>query len=189
MALNNSYANTIKKTRVYKLCRVCNLQGRKGNPLVNCIICCKHVHSTNSCSSTSIANNNIVDTIDNKINNESRLICPLCKAGKRNSINSIVPTNSSSKRHSSQSKTTIGGRGSTFQVDTPPCITLYTTGWDARSSGSPTLTSSVNNTTGTVISQLDYQKYHVKLNESVNELKILCTKNNTQINILKQENQ
>ena len=41
---------TKTSSRVYKLCRVCNLQGKKGNPLVICITCFKHVHISNSCS-------------------------------------------------------------------------------------------------------------------------------------------
>ena len=144
MAISNSYANANKRTRVYKLCRVCNLQGRKGNPLVNCIICCKHVHSTNSCSTTSIANNNTVDTID-KNNNESHFIISFCKADKRNSIHSTAPTVPTNKRHSGHSKITTGGRGSTSQVDTPPCTTLHTIGRDAGSRGSPIPKKSVNN--------------------------------------------
>ena len=36
---------------------------------------------------------------------------------------------------------------------------------------------------------MDYQRHLDKLNESVNEFKILCANNNTQINFLKQENQ
>ena len=138
------------------------------------------MHFINSCSTTSIANNNIVDTID-KNNNETHFICSLCKAGKRNSIHSTAPTALTNKHHSGQSKTTIGGRGTASQVDTPPCTTLHSIGRDAGSRGSPIPTMSVNNTTGTVFFHLDYQKHLDKLNESVNELKISCTNNNTQI--------
>ena len=73
--MSHSNDNSTQKTRNYTLCRVCNLKGKKGNPLVTCILCSRQMHSKNSCAT-------ITDTIT------MQYTCITCKSMNRRSIQS-----------------------------------------------------------------------------------------------------
>ena len=123
MTPHNSKTNTIQTNKsVYRLCRVCNLKGRKGNPLINCIKCFKHVQKDNSCSSNLNSNRNLNTNIADK-----SYLCNMCKVLKCMFSNTVLPTTQLSSRRSPQSSNTNSGRGSASQVTTPPLTTQHIT--------------------------------------------------------------
>ena len=195
MALSSTHANATQCARVYKLCKVCNLRGKKGQPMVMCFSCQKHVHLTKNCSVSLSTNNNVIENniIDNKKNigtyNNIQVICTLCKA-KRKSANltpSTTPSNTS--RRSGQSNIVISRGAHSSQVTTPSCALIHTTNTTVRSTGrGKSLTSAENKYICKIPSHTDFQQNLDKLNRGLEELKILCANNNTQVNFLKAEN-
>ena len=156
--------NTTKqsKERVYTLCRVCNLKGKNGNPLVTCMLCTQKMHSKNSCARVSD-------------NNSTKFICSLCKTINRRSIQSR----------------TVFGRRSTPHIATPTTtMPLHTKG---RNTGrNSILLSPACNTVLSgcdVVSHSHLEKELQRLDQSLNELRILHENSNTIINSLKKENQ
>ena len=109
MALNDNITTNInnKRLRTYNLCRICNLKGKKGNALVICTACTKHIHTSNSCSTrifTSSSNNNNINN-DEDDDDKIQYICNTCKA-KRKSNGITAPTTHTISRRSNQSATT-----------------------------------------------------------------------------------
>lgn len=181
MALNDNN----KRTRIYKLCRTCNLQGKKGNALVICTLCTKHVHSNNSCSSK--VNNNSNNNVNNEDND--KYICNICKA-KRKSSNITAPTTSIASRRSVQLTTIASRRGSASQVTTPSLASKYSSRRTTGSGEPPTTQNSGSSTcTCSIPAHLDLQHQIDKANGTMNELQIAIANNNTIVNFLKQENQ
>ena len=193
MALINSNANTIStRTKVYKLCRVCNSQGKRGNPLVSCTSCSKYGHTSLSCSSSLNLNCNKTVNIDNADDNNKKqqFLCNMCKVQKRLSSNLTVSITQAINRRSSQSSNVVKGRGSTSQITTPPLTTQHITG---RAVGSGTSSSTANtkdkeNICG-VPSHVNLQQQIDKIKSTLDELQIQFCNNNTLLNHLKQENQ
>ena len=133
------------------------------------------MHSSNSCS------------INTKINIENaQYTCTTCKA-KRKSLQ--APTISNTGRRSGQTNNIHSGRGSASQSTTPSLNTIHV---PRRMHGSGSSPSSMNSKCSKSIcsipSHSDLQKQIEKITNSLDELKILCTNNNTAIIFLKQEN-
>ena len=164
---DNNIAN-IKHTRVYKLCRTCNLQGKKGNALVICTSCTKHVHSNNSCSTKlniACKNNNNNDNSDVKYEH----ICNTCKA-KRKSGYTTAPTTSTTSHRSIQSTSITRRRGSAPLDTTPSLASKYGNRRTTESGMPPTKqNSSCSTCTCNIPAHLDLQQQIDKINEIISE--------------------
>ena len=195
MALNNNNGinSNHKRTRIYKLCCTCNLQGKKGNALVICTICTNNIHTSNSCSSK-------INT-SNTANEEEKYICNKCKA-KRKSVNAKTPTTYITSRRSNQTSTTTSGRVSNARDTTPTLTSQHSKG---RANGSGELFTKLNTQCTTAHQDLQQQIDKLKptceatitknlqmelekLNNLLQDLQIICSNNSTTINFLKQEN-
>ena len=185
MALHDNNIVSNKRTRVYKLCRICNLQGKKGNALAICTLCTKHVHSNNSCSTRLNNNNNNSDNTEENY----QVICNICKA-KRKSGKIMAPTTSTANHRSIQLTSITRRSGSAPRGTTPSLASKHSSRRTIGSGLSPTKQNSSSSTcTCNIPAHLDLQQQIDKINETINELNITLANNNTTVNFLKQENQ
>ena len=186
MALHNSETNTTQASKsVYRLCRVCNLKGRKANPLVNCTKCLKHVHTNNSCSSNLNSSKNL-----NSNTADKSYLCNMCKVLKRMSSSSAAPTTQFSSRCCIQSNNTNSGRSSASQVTTPVPATQHINRRTLGSDSCPTTNKTkYNESTCNIPSHNNLQQQIDKIKSTLEEMQIQCTNNNILLNFLKQENQ
>lgn len=192
MALSgNSSTNantTINKSRNYKLCCVCTFRGKKGHSLVICTTCLKNVHSSNSCSTTI---NTSLNTNLNKKNTDSKsdiingiqYLCTTCKLKRK----SIQPPTTKRSTHSS---TVTSGCKSASQGTSPSHDNQDTFRRSVEGNSSHISNKSKHSESiGLIPSHTELQRQIDEINKCLNELKLLCTNNNTIINHLKFENQ
>ena len=176
MAPRSENSNTTS-SRNYKLCRVCNSRGKRGNPLVICTSCTKHVHSSHSCSSNVYANCSKVPDKDSNI----QFKCNMCKVQKRMSSGSNVSTTQTvhtinSRRGSSQK---------TISFLNDQHIRKPATGNRAQhtTANNKSINELCNNS-----SHAHIQQQIDKIMSSVDELHLQLVNNNVLLNHLKQEN-
>ena len=169
-----------KKPRTYTLCRVCNMQGRKGNALTLCNACEKHVHSR-FCSTSSDS------AVNGDLEGSSKIfICSICKSANtaRRSVSVANTVN--------QPAAVRNSRHFASQATTPLPYARNTTVLKGGRRLSPTIKASSDTTCSscnTSPGHMELEAELVRIKAVVQELKIISANINTPIQHLKQDNQ